>query len=92
MENQVIILTSESELREKRINEIIGEVEGTFFSNPNADHLSFNVSQTFGYSLKQEDVDCITKRLSLPNLFNINFGVLTCADRHDDYLSVGKVA
>jgi len=89
----LIILTPEKELRQRKISQIIRETEGNFFSNPNSNPMLFQV-QDIGYTLREEDIGNIKKRLFIPNLFRIKFDVSIRTDLHcfDNYLQIMGVA
>ena len=89
----LIILTPEKELRERRVSEIIADTEGTFFSNSGAKPLLFHIND-IGYSLREEDLEYIKRRLSIPNLFNIKFDTSIRNDLHcfDKYLQIRRAA
>jgi len=92
MESRLIKLRNREEIMSERINEIVGEVKGDFFTNRNRQVRFFRMSDGF-FSFSYEDILEIRSRLNQPNLFGFYFDVsvepstMNCSD---DYLIVRR--
>lgn len=75
MKDLLIILRTHEEVANERVAEIVSEIEGYFFSNPDKKVKYFPISDSF-FCFSKRDTEEIYKRLNNhPNLFNINFGI-----------------
>ena len=71
MNNSTIRLRDREEIADKRINEVVAEIEGHFYSG-NRNRMLIPISDGL-FSFSKEGLEKIARRIKQPNLFGYKF-------------------